>query len=70
MENREMSTLEEVRQQLRRFPTPVADEFEKARGKMPRTVDGRIGGPVGPRPESGSRNRPSGPGKLQPSTTA
>ena len=39
MENRELATLEEVRQQFRRFPTPVADEFEKARAKMPRTVD-------------------------------
>ena len=32
MENREMSTLEEVRQQLRRFPTPVARRVREGSG--------------------------------------
>ncbi len=39
MEHKEITTLEDAREQIQRFPVPVADEFEKARARMPRTID-------------------------------
>lgn len=39
MEHTKIQTLETTRKQIQRFPAPVADEFEKARAKMPRSVD-------------------------------
>ncbi len=40
MANEQAATLEELRAEFRRFPAPVVDEFDKARAKMPRTMEG------------------------------
>lgn len=39
MEIQDTTSLEHVREQFRRFPAPVADEFEKAQAKMPDNLD-------------------------------
>ena len=39
MVNQDTSTLEQVKEQFRRFPAPVADEFEKAHAKMPENLN-------------------------------
>ena len=39
MENQDRSTLEQIQEQFRRFPAPVADEFEKAQAKMPDNME-------------------------------
>jgi hypothetical protein len=37
------ATLDQLRTEFRRFPAPVVEEFDKARAKMPRTMeDGSI----------------------------
>ena len=38
METKPAATLEEIREQLRRFPAPVSEEFEKARSKISETL--------------------------------
>ena len=43
MANELPATLEQLRTEFRRFPAPVVEEFDKARAKMPRTMeDGSI----------------------------
>ena len=39
MANQQPTTIEHLRTEFRRFPAPVAEEFDKARAKMPRTMD-------------------------------
>ena len=43
MVNDQTPTLDQLRTEFRRFPAPVVEEFDKARAKMPRTIeDGNI----------------------------
>ena len=39
MSNEQTPTLEQLRTEFRRFPAPVVEEFDKARSKMPRTME-------------------------------
>ncbi len=39
MVNQQPPTLQQLRTELRRFPAPVVEEFDKARAKMPRTME-------------------------------
>ena len=39
MANEQPETLDQLRTEFRRFPAPVVEEFDKARAKMPRTME-------------------------------
>ena len=39
MANEQQLTLDQLRTEFRRFPAPVVEEFDKARAKMPRTME-------------------------------